>query len=61
MLWALGSAYCLSVLVRKVMASIDSVESSLTFQFVSNTSPPNDQRIGNESLLAGLVALPRMT
>src|SRR5437899_5210174 len=56
-----GSAYFFSVCVRNVMASIDSVESSLTFQLVSKMSPPNDQRMGSESLLAGLVALPRIT
>src|SRR6266480_7347433 len=61
MLAAPGSAYLFSDWVRKVMASIDSVESSLTFQLVSKMSPPKDHRIDIESLLAGLVALPRMT
>ena len=43
------------------MASIDAVESSTTFQLVSKMSPPKDHRIGSESLLAGFVALPRIT
>ena len=61
MLAAPGSAYFLRLVVRNVIASIDSVESSVTFQLVSKMSPPNDHRIGSESLLAGLVALPRIT
>src|SRR5437667_11195895 len=56
-----GSAYFFSVWVRNVIASIDSVESSVTFQLVSKMSPQKDQRMGKESLLAGLVALPRIT
>src|SRR5437016_14238857 len=56
-----GSAYFFNDWVRNVMASIDSVESSMTFQLVSNMSPPNDQRMGSESLLGGLVGLPTIT
>src|SRR4029077_6463925 len=56
-----GSAYFFNDVVKKLMASIDSVESSLTFQLSSKTFPPNDQRMGSESLLAGLVARPRIT
>src|ERR1700740_3662714 len=56
-----GSAYFFRVWVRNVMASIDSVESSMTFQLLSKPSPPNHHRIGSETLLAGFVALPRMT
>ena len=56
-----GSAYFFNDWVRNVMASIDSVESSMTFQFESKMSPPKDHRMGRESLLAGLVALPRIT
>src|ERR1700745_3890833 len=56
-----GSAYFFRVWVRKVMASIDAVESSMTFLLLSKMSPPNDHRIGSESLLAGVVALPRIT
>ena len=56
-----GCAYCLSVRVKKVTASIDAVESSVTFQVSSKMLPPKDQRIGSESLLTGLVARPRMT
>src|SRR6266568_8819918 len=61
MLAAPGSAYFFSDWVRNVMASMDSVESSFTLQLLSKMSPPKDQRIGSESLLAGLVALPRIT
>src|SRR5256885_16067944 len=61
MLAAPGSAYFFTDWVRNVIASIDSVESSLTFQLVSKMSPPKDHRMDRESLLAGLVALPRIT
>src|SRR2546427_6683610 len=56
-----GSAYFFRLRVRKVTASMDAVESSCTFQLSSKTLPPKDQRMGSESLLTGLVALPRMT
>ena len=56
-----GSAYCLSFLVRKSTAVMESAESSCTFQLSSKTLPPNDQRMGSESLLTGLVAFPRIT
>src|ERR1700682_5774806 len=56
-----GSAYCFSFLVRKSTAVMEALESSWTCQLSLKMLLPKDHRMGSESLLTGLVALPRMT
>ena len=46
---------------RNFTARSEAGASMMTFQFASNTSPPNDQRIGRKSATIGFVAAPRTT